>query len=127
MMVGEGQWRNLPVAALQVTHWPVAACACVDRVRERVAARCVDLWVEALNSQASTLASPWHVAYGFKNRLALREIFSRQTAWMLTNSSPPEACDRLSRGSKPFGPVTPARPPSRPGRSASAAAIIRRL
>ena len=49
--------------------------------------RCVDLWVEGLNSQASTLASPWHVAYGFKNRLALREIFSRQTAWILTNSS----------------------------------------
>ena len=49
-MVGEGQvervplvqtcqWRNSPVAALQVTHWPVAACVCVDRVRERVAAR----------------------------------------------------------------------------------------
>ena len=49
--------------------------------------KCVDLWVEGLNSQASTLASPWHVAYGFKNRLALREIFSLQTAWMLTNSS----------------------------------------
>eukprot|EP00964_Phaeocystis_antarctica_P035233 scaffold20113_cov58-Phaeocystis_antarctica.AAC.1 len=65
--------------------------------------KCVDLWVEGLNSQASTLASSWHVA----------QHGCLQTA--------PEACNRLSRGSKPFGPVTPARPPSRPGRSASAA------
>jgi len=70
---------------------------------------------ETLDSQSSTLASPWQGAYGFKEPPgSLRNL-------LITDSIDSYRLNLNNRHSKPFSPVTPAQPPSRPGRSASAA------